>query len=137
MLLYGIIFFSVTSRPISPGNSLFSLFFFFCFTACHDLSKSNSLFESFFLFFFLFVRYDRNWPRLESIFLFVLEEGLFSNPRSFLLTFTIVKLPSQTSPLQINRATIYGKIDKSGTGDRNDTWMLWRSSFFFFFRGRL
>lgn len=72
--------------------SFFS-FFFFCFTACHDLSKSNSLFESFFLFFFLFVRYDRNWPRLESIFLFVLEERLFSNPRSFLLTFTIVKLP--------------------------------------------
>lgn len=80
LLLYGIIFFSVTSRPISPREILFFLFllsfsFFFFFTACHDgdLSKSNSLFKSLFLSF---------RSKLESI-LSVLEEGLFSTPVLF------------------------------------------------------
>lgn len=45
-----------------------------------------------------------------------------------------------TPPLLTNRTTICGKIGKSGTGDRNDTWMVWdrwRNFFFFFFQRKI
>lgn len=103
MLLYGIIFFSVTSRPISPqGKFSFSFFLFFslfCFTMA--ISGKVTFFSSSLSFLPFFpIRYDRNWPRSK----------ILSNLRSFPLHLryceTTPSLPTT------NRATIYGKIDK-------------------------
>lgn len=114
---------------------LFFLFFFFFVLQRATISRkvTLSLSLSFFFSFFSFdtIEIGLDWSRS-----FCSSWRRDCSPTPVLFSSPSL-LWNYPSPLQINRATIYGKIDKSGTGDRNDTWMLWRSSFFFFFRGRL
>ena len=86
----------------------FFLSFFFPFLFYNATISGKVTFFSSSLSFLPFfpVRYDRNWPRSES--------KILSNSPSFLLHLqyceTTPSLPTT------NRATVYGKIDKSGTG---------------------